>query len=514
MQTTESLFEGMNGRTLDVRSHEWQELGRFLKRLRDLDSAVSAVRPPASVENLLRSSKRIRRVLMGSPVRADSCREILRDGERARQDSSGRQLAGLVEALLMSAEDLFGSINPFSSTAIDFITQDPGLDVLSGIVPALVLVVDAEARDLTKTWLLSEDLIADVVSVTEVKKLGSWTTAILFGLPENHVWSFDAATKADDAGWLVSAGPGTHLVVVIGPGCNAFKSDRYAPWRGTDAFSMAASPPSMFVDLVADMPRSWVPAVPQIARVESEGPRPEVVAIPLALAGGGWVFFDKANQVGPKPRILQEADGSVEFKAVKVEELSEGNIVILPVSRAERDYLRDSARVSLTRRHGENCDCLERAGAFKLALQKLSNQADGLEKLQSAGMSPTMARKWLQHIWDDSAIAMQDASDVEKAARAADIPFSKKLHSSIRDVRTAMRQAGHNASRELRDELSRTTDWRDAVQTGQLVRLQIEGVGEILVASLAAVMLDEEQSAPISSLGRFIDDSGREVEAE
>ena len=510
---TIKFYESMVSRQLKAQLVEWNEFGLFLTALRELQKVSSETRPPFEIEELLRNAGKVKRILMGSPIPPDICAPRIDLQKQAIEIVRGTNYEKSVNQLCSAINVLIDSTNPASKITEEIVNRYS----VNGYTDQIVLIVSTDSRQYVNEWINTNGLNVNVATATESKSLPPWDIGILYGVPENHVWSFNIADRTSDAAWLINDAPAKNMEILIGPGNPKFTSVRYAPWEEVDDFKVTQSAPQMFLEFVDDIPAQWTSTAPIVRSRDGAHGVAHTTAVPVALGGGGWVFFSKQDSLGLQPRVISLDSTGIKLKNLKLSEMQNDlsnkkiHFLVIPTSRANRQYLRDTASNWLARKYGESSDFIGHVDEFRFKVQTFSLSPGALEKLTGRSMEKTMARRWLKEIWVDGSIAPEDRLNIKYLAEESGFNFSTQLVNAIVKVRTAMRKAGDIAQKELVAELMNSSDWQDSVKAGRSHRVEIASVGSILVAA-AMEVLSTEQEVPISILGRYIDDNGEEVE--
>ncbi len=499
IQSAMARFQVQENFGIDASSYEWPEFANFLRLLRTLQRATTYSRPAHCVEELLVSSRILRKILTTSPVNP---KEAIKELSILNSDMSDltSNVASEVSLLLNSISELSNSTNPFAQFAEDLISTDAGK---SNGNPDIVLIVHKIAQDLTRLWLIENDLSADVLSVSQTKSTETfYKLGLLFGLPEQHIYTHHHVDDIkSQAAWVITTPIANRIRVCIGPGSDSFKSIDYEPWAGCWPKEIVAMKPAASDLLHIDIEAAWTPSRPVFEK--------NLTDISIDTAGAilttdnKWIVFDSLSKFKPMPLVL---DVDAQFVEKKFNQLQPGDVLALHYGRSSRDFLRETAITSLTNKGKDVATILNVVEEFKAKFRELAEEVDAQSKLLAVGLDRDFVNYWLRYIDNDASIAPESEVNYIKVARLCGVSESLINHRHMREYRSAIQHAGNVARTELLNELSINLEWKDSIQHGSYL-MNLTNAGSMLIAPIKDISA-EKFNHPVNKLGSIYSSLG------
>lgn len=488
---------------INAKTFEWKEFAEFLKSLRNLQIATSQSRPSSVVQNILTSCRILRRILTTSPSEPKTAIESL-DFPDLNSEIIEASRADLVENLYLTLAALKRSQNPFAKFTENIVSADLGKEDEE---PDIVLFVHKSAIELTKDWLSRNDLVAQVLSVSETKHSNDfYATGVLFGLPEQHIYTHSQMgdIKAQSS-WVLSAQIVKAVAICIGPGSDSFDSKDYEPWPGCWPDAVIAEKPSTRELLHVDVEASWTPVRPIFKENENEASIDTAGAI--LTIDNRWVIFDAKNKFKPLPFVL---DADSHFVEKNFGDLSPGDVLAIHYGKSSRDFLRLAARTYLTGKGRDFDSILAAVNAFKIQFREFAARENAQALMMNNGLERDFIKFWLRYINSDSAIAPESERNYVQLSKLSGVPNNLIDYKFIKDYRNAIQHAGNLARQERFNELSRNTEWRDFIVNGSYI-LNLTNAGSMLISPIKEIYT-EVFTHPVSKLGLVYSSLGEILE--
>lgn len=503
LNTTNARFKVQENSKMVATSFEWPEYSEFLLALRGLQQATSFSRPSETVQRILSSARLLRKILTTSPVTPAAAIKVL-NFPSLKDVAIEASTSGYVENLYLKINRLVPSRNPFANFAEEAISDDPGKE--SG-APDIALFVHKSALELTREWLQENELVAEVVSVSTIKHSENfYSTGILFGLPEQHIYThIQMSDVKSQAAWILTAPIVRKYLICIGPGSDSFNSKEYEPWPGCWASETKASKPPAKELLHVDVEPTWTPSRPIFENYDRD------ISIDTACTvltiDNKWIVFDSVGKYKPSPLVL---DSDSEFVEKKFKELSPGDVLAIHYGRSSQDFLRQTAAAFLSNKGKELNSILAVVNEFKTKFKVFASTGDAQERLLKLGLERDFVNYWLRYINMDSSICPESEENYLTIAQICGIPKNLVNHKYMRDYRNAIQHAGNIARIERLNELKINTEWKAFIQNGSYL-MNLTNAGSMLIAPIKEVHTDTF-SHPVTKLGLVYSSLGEMLE--
>ena len=503
LNTTNARFNVQVNFKMVGTSFEWPEYSEFLLALRGLQQATSYSRPSETVQRVLSSARLLRKILSTSPVAPAAAIKVLNFPSLKDHDIEA-STSSFVEILYLKINQLVPSHNPFANFAEDAISADSGK---GDGAPDIALFVHKTAVELTKEWLHENELKADVVSVSTIKQSENfYSTGILFGLPEQHIYThIQMSNVKSHAAWILSAPIVQKYLICIGPGSDSFNSKDYEPWSGVWAHETKTAKPITKELLHIDVEATWTPSRPIFEGNDREDSIDTAGAV--LTNDHQWIVFDSLGKFKPSPLVL---DADSEFVEKKFKDLSPGDVLAIHFGRSSREFLRNTAKTYLLTKGKDLEGILAVVNEFKTKFKLFASIEDAQERLLKLGLERDFINYWLRYINIDSSICPDSEDHYITIARTCGVPENLVNHEYMREYRTAIQHAGNIARIERLNELKVNTEWKDSIHTGSYL-MNLTNVGSMLIAPIKEVHADTF-SHPINKLGLVYSSLGEMLE--
>lgn len=503
INASEMRYEIQTNFTIDAKSYEWTEFAEFLIALKKLQRATSFSRPSETVQRILGSARLLRKILSTSPIEPMAAIKFLRFPSLNSEEIEASS-ASEVEDLYLKMRALFESQNPYADLAEEIISTDPGKTDGS---PDVALFVNKLAIDLTKGWLIENELAAAVMSVANTKLSEVfYKTGILFGLPEQHIYTH--AQMGDikaQSSWVLTSPIVSNLSICIGPGSDSFNSKDYEPWPGCWGSETRVLKPPAPELIHVDIEPTWTPSRPLFESNEQE------VSIDTASAlltiDNKWIVFDSLGKFKPNPLVL---DSDSQFIETKFSKLSPGDVLAIHYGRSSQDFLKQTAITFLTNKGKNVQEILAAVHEFKDKFQLFARRDDAQERLLKLGLERDFVNYWLRYINIESSIAPETEENYLAVAKISGVSRELINHKFMREYRNAIQHAGNIARIERLNELSVNTEWKDFIQTGSYL-MNLTNAGSMLIAPIKELHSDTF-SHPVNKLGLVYSSLGEMLE--
>lgn len=512
------FFKSQLHTTLESEFHSWPEFDHFQGRLWALEKETSKVQPAHSISQLMTAAKTVKQILHKSPLQPRMVDLLL---EVASFDSDFLEQSNLsvtVKQLTESASQLVESNNPMSDAAIKFVSRArDGQNSSEMVSSSTVLIVDRRAKDFVQDiWLQEYGLDAVAHSAQEARVLPPFGVSVIFGSPKWHIrgWKTDENTGSHPSSWLINTPTGCSQLVLLTEGSPTFKSREFAPWSESQVPKSSCVPKNIS-PVRSDIIPEWTPTPPPANRSDSDQMAGLVEARPILLPDGYWIYF-ATSQAGPKPGVVVLGDDGVSYEYSEVNRLNRGQILLIRSASASREYLRQQAEEYLDRKHGNGCstEYFTSLDDFKHAVQNFGkSEFYPAQKLQNRGFSPSEARRRLNDAWDETVIAPDSRDVYEKLCDAVGFQPGRNSWLHLTRIRTAMRQAGLMARRELLQVLKNDLSWPEPVSLGDIYVVRSDDLGEMHIAKIEEVS-NSIQEIHLTRLGRLVNPDGTMYEGD
>lgn len=503
LNTTNDRFKVQENFEMVATSFVWPEYSEFLLALKGLQQATTFSRPSETVQRILSSARLLRKILTTSPVTPAAAIKVL-NFPSLKDEAIEASTSEYVEDLYLKINQLVPCRNPFANFAEEAISADIGK--ASG-APDIALFVHKSAVELTREWLQENELVAEVVSVSTIKYSENfYSTGILFGLPEQHIYTYVQISDAkSQSAWILTAPIVRKYSICIGPGSDSFNSKDYEPWLGCWLKETKASKPPAKELLHVDVEPTWTPSRPIFENYDRD------ISIDTACTvltiDNKWIVFDSVGKYKPSPLVL---DSDSEFVEKKFKELSPGDVLAIHYGRSSQDFLRQTAATFLSNKGKDLNSILAVVNEFKTKFKHFASMEDAQERLLKLGLERDFVNYWLRYINIDSSICPESEENYKSIAQICGIPKNLVNHKYMRDYRNAIQHAGNIARIERLNELKINTEWKAFIQNGSYL-MNLTNAGSMLIAPIKEVHADAF-SHPVTKLGLVYSSLGEMLE--
>jgi hypothetical protein len=474
---------------------QWDEFEGFLAALKQLERICDQLFPPSEVSQWLSVLRYARRIMRSAPVNPGH--ESLQLERFCDVDPSlfPEQIANEFRKCQQSVSVLLDADTHPSWKHIDAIFERPQASANALVTKAAVVSVNEIS--IARGWnLIATDL-------TRAKKVPITDLALLFGSPEFHIsWHFDLEESSRMVAWLFNSPIAHETHILSWPGNLKFDIGRYRAWDGAPTTDVAISGSTSFsidVDRLQEISTSRT-APPVITDTNSGHVEP-VTATAIRLTDESWIFL--SDDAGPSANYLEMDDFDVVVKEAKsIKHLTPGKVLIVRDGDAGRSFLEEEASNWIRERHDETQEqrSIEARQSFRNAVQVLSRDPLAITRLRNVGIDEDQARRRLRLSHDPDHIAPKEESVFEAICQAANHQVSDTDWSDIVVLRTAYRQAGHRARKQLEEAIQGDESWQEVVERPAQAKIARKGLGAIVLAPVIEI-LDETVNVPISQLG-------------
>lgn len=507
-----NLWEDAAASTVEVRTPMWPELRQFSTCLWDVFHTAAGIEELQQARAL---GFQAFRYLASTPLApSDAVVELQEVIETCRKFANKwptHSAAESVRSLAEAAQALSEVHSPFTEE----------LEAVASRYESAVLLVPSERlREHVKAVLDYLELDGIQVATKSELRVGDrhFEAEIIIGDP---AWTYASmrvspSPEAQLSGWLFTAPPAPHVVVLLASGCQSIDSDKcwllsigeHPVIRLSDRHGKPFTLPPVTHHLTAE--QSWhqmsvVPASPGVATS---------IAKPLSLVSGRIVFFSEEDP--PHPRVLfAREDGGIDIRDVPLRDLRPASIILLRVGRSETEELRRRATEWLKFKKGWSDakvdQTLEAAEQLKTRLQSLlaTEGVQGVEaRLQAEGLSEGYSRFLVRHPLRSDYIAPVKGYDAfVKVLGKAACAIMMEQKPLLVSLRSAIRQTGHDIRKEFETRLCSDTGWADDVDADGVAVIFSEVLGTVYLEVVAQVH-DGEQQVATSTLGHLLTSTG------
>lgn len=378
--------------------------------------------------------------------------------------------------------------------------------------PSGVVVVPPDLVTVTKAFLESEDLTADVRTPEQVKR-HHYRGAIVCGdlrIAYRSFW-ISSETAVRTYGWLLTAPPADAVVVVQTRG---FQNTFESPWLlgpGAHPLIETGTPTGSWrptSDLLPNPP----PRPIQPVRFEADScNETQLPASQVLLASERSVFYAKG--AGPQPRLVVAEESEAEIiKDRAIERLTVGDLLVLRASGSDYEEVKERAERDLIENKGWTPEDIARARGFVDQLKRrlrsaLETRGEGSvrNKMVEYGLSEEYAKTLCRNPLDEQYIAPAPKKrGFVPLVRAIGAPELIEQEQWFVDLRTAHRKAGGDIVKELERRLSEDLAWLDELAVQDYAVISDESLGALIVETIA-YPAEKGYTVPVSYLGRAVE---------
>lgn len=480
----------------------WPEFEDFLISLKQFEKICDQLFAPYQASQWLSVLRFARRVMRSAPIQPGH--DLLQLDKFCSVDSSQfpEEIANAFRKCQQSVSVLLGNESHPSWAHIESIFENGTESVNALVIKPAVAVLNEIA--MARGWKMT------AMDLTGAKKAPVTDLALLFGSPEFHVsWHFDFDQSSRMVAWLFNSPIANETHILSWPGNLKFDEDRYRAWDGASTTKVSISGSTSFiidVDRLQEISTSRA-APPVITDVNMAYIEP-VKATAIRLTDDSWIFL--SDDVGPSANYLDIDDFDVVVKEAKsIKYLTPGTVLIVRDGDAGRSFLEEEASKWIREKHGDAQEqhSLQTRQNFRSAVQLLSRDPSAIRRLRNVGIDEDHARRRLRLSHDPDHIAPQEEAVFESICQAAGYEIEENDWGHIVILRTAYRQAGHRARKQLEEAIQGDEFWQEVVERPAQAKISRKGLGAIVLAPIIEI-LDATVIVPISQLGTLIKTNG------
>lgn len=512
-----SWYRAASHVTIEHHRLEWPTFARALRALRGLRDATSAVGATFDLDELLAELWNWSYKLTGSPVSPTDAgtgamgiriRTHLTSGRDTRHAAALEEVASLLDVLAVEE-------HPAAPVLEDVISR---YGAEPGDPPAVYIAARHDGAALMERWLKTEELDAEVRTVTQLKTADVRQALVLLGSPSRFYLSTwcPLSTAARVGGWLLAAPPAEQVHVITWPGHPPLEAARAALLPSTTARPVVVTVTSRAATPAAPEVQTepvWLPPLPvdeEIPAASWAMDKEPVSATGLRLAGDAVSFFHQ--ELGPRPQAVTWDVGAVDVADVAARTVRPGQVLLFrPDRSATDDELHRRAGALLAEKYGPEAPNKALAAkqelkdALRTTLRTKTHQQLVYE-LRSKLNDEQYARHILNRLPDPDYIAPEKAGAYPALRRVLGLYGNDDQYRWVRALRGALRRAGHEVTNELVDVLTSTTTWQATVEaTGVATIAGGEEVGCLELRVVTAVD-PAQKKVGRSRLGRLLPD--------
>jgi len=451
---------------------EWPSFGNLLGAWDEYRNAVENIHRTVDVDTEFRTIQKIVRCLATQPVNPKTSSLGISEYLTSQRPVLQANLATLRDALVEALEVLLEEDHVANNLA----------DVLSSKLSRLQVAGKTVA--ILKDPDFDESLYAQIklpgaksvtfYSLSKLKRAPMVDVAIVFGAPERWLYSkIEYKVRQSMISWLYSAPVAFTTVVVSWEGNPPFNLSNYAIWQES-----RLSPPATIGSVA--FRREWTlpsPPPPPPPSPDLDG----VEAVIVHLSGGGEIGFHR--QLGPKPQIIQTDELDVSLSRTEINKLQVGNVVVFRTDDSQIAFIQESARTQMgVKVYNKARDISEN---FKQSVLNKRKEIDAVAALRNSGFSHP--EYYINVVEEDRYIGPKDFKTARSISIALGFSLSEAEFEAIHKLRIHHRQAGAEANEVIRGVLSDQSLWEDQINSGRQVRIKVERIGTVGIASVESL---------------------------
>ena len=448
---------------------EWPSFSKLLGAWTEYQNLIEHVHRSTNVDAEFKTVQRIIRLLATQPIQPRLSSLGVLDYLNSQKPELPSNLAVVRDALVEALRIVHGEDHIASNLENILSSKINRLQIADKNV---AILKDSEFDEsLYRTLTLTKARLVSFFTLSKLKRVPMADVAIIFGAPERWLyWKIDFHHRRLMTSWLYSAPAAFTTVIISWDGNPRFDLSNYALWSESPLSSPAMIGPVAFQ-------REWT--FPPPSPPPSPPPDPDGIdAVLVHLSGGGDIGFHQ--QLGPKPQIIQTDELEVLLSRTKISKLQVGNVVVFRTDDSEIKYIRESARKKMNAKDYDEARGISEN--FKRAVQSMRREFDAVAKLRNAGfLNPEY---YVNVVDEDLYIGPKDFETARSIAVALGFPFSKAEFDKIHQLRIHHRRAGTEANEVIRKVLSDQSIWEDQINSGRQVRVKIERIGSVGIASV------------------------------
>ena len=448
---------------------EWPSFSNLLGAWTEYRKLIENIHRSTAVDAEFRTLQRIIRLLATQPIQPRLSSLGVLDYLNSQKPELPTNLAAVRDALVETLRIVHGE-DHVASNLEDILSSKLSRLKIDDKTVAILRDSDFD-ESLYQTLTLTRARLVSFFTLSKLKRAPMADIAVIFGAPERWLyWKIEFQHRRLLTSWLYSAPAAFTTVIISWDGNPQFDLSNYAIWSESPISLPAIIGPVAFQ-------REWTlppPPPPPPPPPDPDG----VEAVLVQLSGGGDIGFHQ--QLGPKPQIIQTDELEVLLSRTKISKLQVGNIVVFRTDDSEIKYIRESAREKMkAKKYDEARQISEN---FKGAVLGKKKEIDAVDKLRNAGFANP--EYYVNVVDEDRYIGPKDFKTASNIAGALGFSFSEDEFNAIHQMRIHHRQAGAEANEVIRVVLSDQSIWEDQINSGRQVRVKIERIGSVGIASV------------------------------
>jgi len=362
--------------------------------------------------------------------------------------------------------------------------------------PAVYLAGDHAHSDALAGWLATEELDAEVATITALRTAPVREALVLLGPPARYLTSSWCPPEraAQLSRWVLTCPPAVEVHIVTWPGHGPLETDvrtfpTSTPPRVHEAPASASRLPSQ--------DPMWLPPLPVDERVTPQASwvadRDPVEARGVRLADDAIAFFPLDGR--PHLEIVTWEGGTVQVSPATPDGLVVGDTLLFrPARSAAEDELHRRADARLAGRYGHEAPPAAHAAKQELKAALESKSRDQfpalLSHLTALLDDQGYARHVLHALPDPEYIGPEKPGAYTALRRVLGLPddTGREKETLLRSLRAACRAAGVEITAELVEVLRSTDGWQaDIDGTGRATLSASPLLGQFEIRSVAAI---------------------------
>ena len=491
----------LNAESVDITTQwvSWPEHTTFLG---DLNS-FSKLAKSAALDQKTRAEhdryKDLRSALSGTPLHPRECFDSSISLDAV---DLGSQLGTALSKLRESVKTLSATDNPMRIEMKGFFSSEIALSNV--VTKKTYLLVPSKWVSKVNEVLGAEALniyAVQATKLTQVRKLELAEVMFVFGSPEKYVFfNKSGLEKSREVAWLFNSPAAKKVLIYQLADCPVFDPSLYEIWPGSNQFQAKSvgEKPIAFIDDFEPVTR--IGPVDVLPPVPGD---PVVEAIVVHLFNGRYIYY--SDLIPPKPTCVRSGEFEVEIDDdFRASSLQPGDVLLIKTGAASHSFLRSHAKVWLAEKY-EDLDpevMFKIVDTYKKSLQAKYDDSSFIGSLVNSGMDEGYVKNQILRAYVDSTIATLRFENFIQIAQALGLNYGQAEWSAIVKLRTAHRQAGHVASKELRDIVRENDSWQDVVSEPGIVKLKAGSIGEIILIPVVQKP-DQIVRVSVSSLGQL-----------
>lgn len=448
---------------------EWPSFGNVLGAWDEYRNAIENIHRMVDVDTEFRTLQRIVRCLAMQPVNPKTSSLGLSEYLTSQRPVLPTNLASVRDALVEALKVLLEE-NHVANNLAEVLSSKLNQVQVAGKTVAILKNPDFDESLCAQIKLPGANSVT-FNSLSKLKRAPMVDVAIVFGAPERWLYSkIEYKVRQSMISWLYSAPVAFTTVVVSWEGNPTFSLSNYAIWPES-----RLSPPATIGSVA--FRREWtlpLPPPPPPPPPDPDG----VEVVVVHLSGGGEIGFHR--QLGPKPQIIRTDELEVSFSRTEINKLQIGNVLVFRTDDSQITFIQESARTKMgVKMYDKARDISEN---FKQSVLSKKKQIDAVAALRNCGFSHP--EYYINVVEEDRYIGPKDFKTAHGISIALGFSFSEAEFEAIDKLRIHHRQAGAEANEVIRGVLSDQSLWEDQINSGRQVRLKVERIGTVGIASV------------------------------